>query len=328
MTKPVTFKAAGLQPQGVGHVISEAIMKNNHIKLLSVLVLCGWTLLSGCTSVNTFPAIARPGDTVSFMVGGSAQARMANVSATLTDASGQVFDLRALGLVRSVFNLRADGRAYGQHYSPYIDGNISWLFGHEPLQTMMVTDLPPTAAAGQATLSVAFSGVSDNSSGTGSAPFTVNFEIIPGIGASEQFKHLASNGDAPADFSRLETAPYARIGFAAGLTPIGAASLVIAFDNTVVSSTDLDLYVPESTVRDYTTNAFGKTQRMVYWRQDGQKLYVDIVAPQGIEPRYLQFFVVHPRGLTGSPAFSILSAQVYGTDGNAIAATPTLSYSP
>lgn len=304
-------------------------MKNNYIKRLSALGLCAWALLSGCTSVNTFPNIARPGDTVSVMIGGSAQARKANVSAVLTDASGQVFDLQALGKVRSVFNLRTDGRAVGQHYSPYLDSYVSWIFGHEPLQTVMVADLPATATVGQATLSVAFNGVNDNSSGAGN-PFTVQMEIIPGTGASEQFMRSALGGYQPVDFGRLEMAPHAQVNFGTGTTFIGAASLVIDFNETVVNPNDLNVYVPESTVRGDFLNpgAFGKTQRMVYWRQDGLKLYVDIIAPQGIDPRFLQLFVVHPTGLTSSPAFSIASAQVYGTDGNAIAVTPTLTYSP
>lgn len=304
-------------------------MKNNYIKLLSVLVLCAWVLLSGCTSVNTFPKIARAGDTVSFMVGGSAQARKGNVSAILTDASGQVFDLQALGKVRSVFNLRSDGRAVGQHYSPYLDSYVSWMYGHEPLQTVMVTDLPATATVGQAILSVAFNGVNDNSSGVESQ-FMVELEIVPGTGASEQFLHSALGGNQPVNFGRLETAPYAQVNFGTGATFIGAVSLVIDFNEAVVNPNDLNVYVPESTVRGNFLNpgAFGKTQRMVYWHQDGLKLYVDIIAPQGIDPRYLQLFVVHPLGLAGSPAFSILSAQVYGIDGSAIAVTPTLSYSP
>lgn len=304
-------------------------MKNNLIKPpkppMAALALCVWLTLSGCTGVNTFPNIARPGDTVSVMVGGSAQARKENVSATLTDAGGQVFNLQALGKVRSVFNLRSDGRSVGQHYSSYQDSVVSWLFGHEPLQTVMVTDLPTTATPGLATLSVALGGVTDNSSGVG-GPFNVQLEIIPGAGISEPFLHSMSSGNQPVDFSRMETAPYAKITLGTGTTFIGAASLVIDFDETIVNPNDLNVYVPESTVRG--SGAFGKTQRMVYWRQDGQKLYVDIIAPQGISQRYLQFYVVHPRGLSASPAFSILSAQVYGTDGNAITLTPTLSYSP
>jgi hypothetical protein len=291
--------------------------------------LCGGLLLSACTSINTFPNIARPGDTISFMVGGSAQARKENISVTLTDSGGHVFDLQALGRVRSVFNLRADGRAVGQHYSPFMDSYISWAFGHEPLQTVMVADLPGNAAPGLATLAVTLNGISDNSSGV-SSPFNVSLEIIPGSGGPEQFKHPTLGATPSVNFARLETAPNAKISFGTGSTPIGAASLVIDFDETAVNPNDLNLYVPESAVRGSFVNAgaFGMTQRMVYWHQDGQNLYVDIVAPQGIDPRYLQFYVVHPQGLAGSPAFNIVSAQVFGTDGNSVDVTPSLTYSP
>jgi hypothetical protein len=269
------------------------------------------------------------------MLGGSAQARKENVSVSLTDAGGRIFDLQALGLVRSVFNLRADGRAVGQHYSPYVDSYISWDSGHEPLQTVLVTDLPASATPGQATLTFALIGLNDNSSGTGNGPFTMSLEIIPGSGNVEQFIRQHFGTEVPVDFSQLETAPYSKISFGpesigSGATKIGAASITIGFDNNVVNSKDLNLYVPESTVRDPYVNpaVFGETQRMVYWHQDGQKLYVDIIAPQGIYPGFLQLYVVHPPGLTGSPAFNILSAQVYGTDGNSVAITPSLTYSP
>ena len=302
-------------------------MKNNYINLLGLIVLCGWTLLSGCTSVNTFPSIARPGDTVSVMVGGSEKANKSSVSATFTDATGQSWDLKALGLIRSVFNLRTDGRAYGSHYSTYSDSYVSWIFGHEPLQTVLVTDLPLAAAPGQGNLTISLNS-SDNSAGVAD-PFNVKLEIIPGSGMVDQFLTKRSGGNVPANFARLETAPNAKVAFGTGTTLIGAASLVVSFDPAVVNPKDLNIYVPESTVRGGgTTASFGKTQRMVYWHQDGVKLFVDIIAPQGIDPRYLQFFVVHPRGLVGSPAFSILSSQVFGTDGNVISIAPTLSYSP
>jgi hypothetical protein len=303
-------------------------MKYN-INIFGLFALCGGLFLSACTSVNTFPNIARPGDTVSFMVGGSALAKKENVSAILTDSGGQVFDLQALGRVRSVFNLRADGRAIGQHYSSYLNSYISWEFGHEPLQTVMVADLPINATSGQATLTVALNDINDNSSGVAN-PFTVSLEIIPGSGSPELFSHSELNTTPPVDFIQLETAPNAQIVFGTGSTPVGAASLVIDFDEASVNPNDLNVYVPESTVRGNfsTPGAFGKTQRMVYWHQDGQKLYVDIMAPQGIDPRYLQLYIVHPHGLTGSPSFNILSAQVYGTDGNPVAIAPVLTYSP
>ncbi|TCV83390.1 hypothetical protein [Sulfurirhabdus autotrophica] len=297
-------------------------------QLLGVFALCASTFFVGCTSLNTFPGIARPGDTISLMIGGSENARKDNVSVSFKDANGQNWDLKALGLVRSVFNLRTDGRAYGQHYSSYLDSYVSWIFGHEPLQTMLVTDLPLGVASGQGSLTVALNGISDNSSGA-SNPFNVGLEIISGNGNSDQFKHQVSSGSVSADFSKLEPAPNAKVKFS-GTTLIGAVSMIIDFDKTILNPNDLNIYVPESEVRKSSTtpDAFGKTQRMVYWHQDGQKLYVDIIAPQGIDPRYLQFFIVHPRGLSGSPAFSIISAQVYDISGNTITLQPTLTYFP
>lgn len=283
-------------------------------------------LLSGCVGVNTFPTIARPGDTVSLMIGGSEQVRKDNVSVTLTDASGKNWDLKSLGLVRSLFNLRTDGRAYKLHYSTNLNSNISWLFGHEPIQTVMVVDIPSTTSLGQASIQVGLNGVTDNSSGFSNPK--VNLQIISGIGNSNLLENRTAYGIQNADLTAFEPAPNAKITFGNGSMPIGAVSMIISFNSSVVNPNDLNIYVPEAIVRTDSTPVFGQTQRMVYWHQDGLNLYVDIIAPQGISPQYLQLFVVHPRGLATSPAFSILSSQVYGTDGNIIALQPTLSYFP
>lgn len=302
-------------------------MKKNYSKLLNVLVACIWAMLSGCTSVNTFPTIARPGDTVTLLIGGSEKAKKTDLSAIFTDASGHAWDLQALGLVRSVFDLRSDGRAYDLHYGSSNDKQFSWAYGHEPLQTVLVTDVPVGAAPGIGSLAIAYNNINDNSGGAGNT-FSMNLEIVPGTGAPSSFTyHHPVLGDQPVNFAKFEPAPHAKVIFPGGTTIIGAASLVISFDATVVNSNKFNIYVPEATVVG-TTSTFGQTQRMVYWHRDSSHLYVDIVAPQGIEARYLQLFVLHPRGLTGSPALNILSAQVYGTDGSAIIVTPTLTYSP
>ena len=291
--------------------------------LLSALLV-----LPACTSVNTFPMIARAGDTVSVMVGGSEQARKATMNVTLTDANGQTWDLKSLGLVRSVFELRADGRAYGMHYSPYLDSDISWTFGHEPVQTVLVTDLPTNVSAGQATLNISLN-VPDNSSGIAD-PFSVKLEIVPGAGSPDQFlRRNPGVGPTPVDFSRLEPAPHAKISFANGVI-IGAASLKVSFNSAVLNGNDINVYSPEAIVRGnaVTTGAFGATQRMIYWHQDGQNLYLDIVAPQGVDGKYLKMYVMHPAGLSGSPNFTLTGATVYGIDGSPIATTPALQYFP
>lgn len=301
------------------------VRRNTQWLAVLSLLLAG---LPACTGVNTFPTIARAGDTVSVMVGGSEKARMGTMDVALRDAASQTWDLKALGLVRSVFNLRTDGRAYGAHYSPYADSYISWSYGHEPVQTVLVTDLPASAAPGPATLTVT-PHVTDNSSGA-AEPFTIDLEIVAGTGESDQFWRRSGSGSATVDFARLEPAPHAKISFGSGSQAIGAASLTVDFDETVLNPNDINVYCPESAVRGNFVNpgAFGKTQRMVYWRQDGQKLYVDVVAPQGIEARYLQLFVVHPRGLSGAVDFSLSSTAVYDISGNAISLTPAMEYFP
>jgi hypothetical protein len=293
-------------------------------KILSIGMLFLLAGLTACTSVNTFPRMARAGDTVSIMIGGTEKARKESVNVTLKDINGQTWDLKALGLVRSVFNLRMDGRAEGLHYSSDLDSDISWILGHEPVQTVMVADLPANVAPGAATLTFSLN-AADNSSGIAD-PFSVKLEIIPGSGSPDQFlrKDSLSGTKPPAELGKLEPAPHAKISFASG-SVIGAASLKISFNSAVLNGNDINIYTPESTVRD---SAFGATQRMVYWRQDGQNLYVDIVAPQGVNGKYLQLFVIHPKGLSGSPGLALTDAKVYGVDGSVISAPPTLQYYP
>lgn len=295
---------------------------------MALLAIAWLTGLAGCTAVNTFPVAARSGDTISVMVGGSEQARKTTIGATLTDSAGGVWDLQALGRVRSVFNLRADGRAYGMHYSAYLDSYFPWSMGHEPVQTVLVADLPVGLPIGNATLTVRLN-ATDNSSGI-SDPTNIKIEILPGTGTSNDFARKAGgNSTIAADLQALEPAPHAKLTFGTG-TVIGAASLVIDVDQSVVNMDDLNVYVPESTVRGSFSSpgAFGDKQRMVYWHQDGDRLYIDIIAPQGIDSRYLQAFVVHPRGLSGSPNFTIVSAAVYDINGQPISVTPQLAYYP
>jgi len=303
------------------------VTKFSRIRLL-VLYIFGVLVIQGCTAVASFPTVARAGDTVSVMVGGTERARKETISVTLTDVNSQDWDLQALGSVRSVFNLRADGRAEGSHYSSYLDSFISWSEGHEPVQTVLVVNIPAGVPAGDAYLTVnPF--VNDDSSGI-TSPYTINVEIIPGIGSNDDLlRQNASGPNLAVDFTKLEPAPHAKIDF--GITDgvtIGAVSLVVDFDESVVSPDDINVYFPESNVRGsfVSTGSFGETQRMIYWRQDGQQLYIDVVAPQGIKQAYLMMYLMHPRGLSASPNFNIISSKIYDVNGSEITLVPTLEY--
>jgi hypothetical protein len=266
------------------------------------------------------------------MMGGSENARTDTVSVILTQGSNQ-WDLQALGLVRSVFNLRPDGVAAGAHYSPYERTFVSWTFGHEPVQTVLVVDLP-TAAMGlvDGSASVEVNSNATDDSGGIPRPVSIQLEIIPGTGSPDDFaRQDPLLGTAAAQLSDLEPAPYAKVSFGLGTETIGAASLVIDFDENVVNPDDINVYVPEATVRGSFTQvgAFGDKQRMVYWHQDGQQLYLDFLAPQGIQQKYLMAYVMHPPGVS-NPGFMLLSATLYDVNGNeiSISGQPTLTYFP
>lgn len=295
-----------------------------------VFLIIVLAVLNACTAVSSFPTIARAGDTVSIMVGGTEQARKDTISVSLTDSNGGVWNLQALGKVRSVFNLRADAKAKGTHYSSYLESYISWSSGHEPVQTVLVVDLPVEIPAGNAYFTIN-THVSDNSSGIGS-PFNVNIEVLPGLGKSDDFlRQDFSSGSMPVNFEKLEPAAHAKINFPSqDSTLIAAASLVVDFDETVVDPADLNVYVPEAIVRGSFTNkgSFGETQRMVYWRQDGNRLFIDIVSPQGIKPVFLKVYIVHPDGLTAAPGFFLAESRVYDINGSEIFVQPVLDYMP
>jgi hypothetical protein len=305
------------------------VHKNNDtaglVCLLPAGLLAALLFLQGCAAVHTFPTVARAGDTVSVLVGGSAQARKEQASVVLTDAQGMHWDLQSLGLVRSLFNVRSDGRALGLLDAGPLEAISPWAFGHEPLQTVLVTDLPDSLPAGMASLSVQLN-VSDNSSGA-SQVMTMGLEIIPGAAQPDTFDYLnvGAGGVAAANFARLEPAPHAEVKFGAGTEVIGAATLRIDFDPGTLEAKDLNVYVPELLSRDMA-GGFGSAQRMVYWRAEAGQLQVDIIAPQGIAAMFLKLYVLHASA--GNPGFHLAAASFYDTAGFPMLLPAQLQYFP
>ena len=194
-----------------GPLLNTTFAFRQYILLIPLL-----SLVYGCTAVNTFPTVARQGDTVSVMVGGSEKANKNTISATMSDSDNVVWDLVSLGLVRSVFNLRADGLSSGYHYSNYFDIENPWRSGHEPIQTVLVFDVPVGAAEGASTLSINLN--TDDDSSAIDQPFAISLEVLPTlIGSQDNFDRQNFDGSQiPIDFSSLEAAPYAKISFGTG----------------------------------------------------------------------------------------------------------------
>ena len=293
-------------------------------------------LFQGCTGINTFPTIARPGDTVTMMLGGSEQVSKDTIDVTLVQGSS-TWNLadpngdsdRSDSKIRSVFEVRTDGRARGLNYNNGQTMNQIWAFGHEPVQSMMIVDLPPDVQPGEAFLHIAHN-VTDNSSSTPTS-FDIALTIVdvPGTsGASDSFLRTTTSGAVGANLSELEPAPHAKVSFGPYGQAIYAASLEVDFDETVVTPTDLNVYIPEAIIG----GTLGSNQRMAYWRQDGDKVYIDIIAPNSIKSQYLKVYIMHPPGVTADPAFILSNATFYdqnGVDVTYLAGfTETLEYFP
>jgi len=67
---------------------------------------------------------------------------------------------------------------------------------------------------------------------------------------------------------------------------------------------------------------------MVYWRHDADKIFIDIIAPQGINPGYLQVYLIYPPSVIGNPNFSIIKEDVYKIDGSTLAINSKISHYP
>ena len=118
----------------------------------------------------------------------------------------------------------------------------------------------------------------------------------------------------------LEPAPHGKISFGPYGQQFNAVSLEVDFDETNVSPTSLNVYIPEVVIG----GALGANQRMAYWRQDGDKLYIDIISPDSISTQFLKVYVMHPRGIT-TPGFAINSATFYDQNGLDITATASIT---
>ena len=282
-------------------------------------------ILQGCTGITTFPSIARPGDSLAIMLGGSEQVNKDNIDVTLIQGASS-WDLadpngdldRSDSMIRSVFEVRTDGRAEGLIYNNPSTMTQIWTFGHEPVQSIMIVDLPTDVLPGAAQLNVTIN-TPDNASGV-NLNFNIDLTVvdIPGsTGASDPFDMRTVLGTVGANLGDLEPAPHAKISFTPLNKLVYAVSIEIDFNEIVVAPDDLHVYIPEAIVG----GSLGANQRMAIWHQDGDRLYIDIIAPGGIQSRYLKIYVMHPSSVTLDPGFMLGSIIFYDQDGNDVTST-------
>lgn len=181
-------------------------------------------LLSGCAGVQTFPNVARSGDTVAVAAGWKQDFARENLIVTITAADGMTIVYPPGDpTVRAVINFYPDplsslivsdrteqdltvgARTYANMIGTiYTGSDPDWW------QTTVFIDLPPGLAPGPATVTVA------NSLG---ASATTALEIIPGAGTPAIFNAELNGPLQPGQLAALERVAHYTVRFSGGSLP-------------------------------------------------------------------------------------------------------------
>jgi len=274
--------------------------------LKNVMLLIGGLFLilsTGCTAIQTFPISARAGDTVTLGVGYDVlmeRRLMSRADTTVTIVKDDL-TYSVTPTLRAVLQLFPDPNSKIANYSG-IWLSLPSLAG-DPFETVVAFDLPADIPTGIYNVTV--------SSPHLFTDFTSTLEVIPGTGGSNPF---TDNGGFNRDLTDLERVPAVKVALDPGYI-VGALSMVIDFDETVLSPSGINVQLPRYVLGQ---GKFQETERMLSWGDDGSTLTINILCPRGVSSDYLDFDILYPAG-TPDPAMTILSQKVYDIDGNEIA---------
>jgi len=296
------------------------IGKQSNILTYALLILA-FFILHGCTSLQTFPGVARAGDTITLAVGSAdgMTKQAANTTAIYVSDAGGLYPLT----IRSVFNLYPDkkSRLYTSTSAtlPVIDSS-----DHEAWQTVMVIDLPTDLPLGTGSIQIdSVAKFPTVSSHINDVP--ISLEIVNGAGASSVFTYEFGFGASQVgDLSLLEPLPHAQVTPPSDNTYYGAIELRLTLPTTAeVPLTEEHVRV----VLDDMTPSTVSNRNMV-WGIDNNELVVMLMSPNGflqtIESRLS--IVLLPRfSFTSVPAITRLS--FFDVNGDPVAGAIPSDYS-
>ncbi len=285
-------------------------------RYFAVLMLIS-AALSACTGVNTFTTAARPGETIALAIGRQSSLKRANVTVTITPATGSAVVYPPLDpRVRSILNLYPDPvsnaivrqrtdnpTSVGFPIEQFItNGDPDWW------QTFMLVDLPTGIAPGIATISITdtFGAIIAPSSVevlTGSSqrnPFNINYvgNIFSVDSASPQLR-------APKDFER-------------------ASQYVVEFTgDTIPHAVQIEFIHTSSVGAAYVINPRGDLKN-VTWSDDGSNLKVFITPSTGLTTTQIKDFKFYVAGgLTGLSQTYLKAYDQLGVPVSGVTATIT-----
>ena len=285
-------------------------MMQYHIRKPFLFIFFIVFLLQGCVATQSFPTVARGGDTITLAVGSPDGMTKANTTAQfVSDVDGSTIALS----IRSIIRLRPDQTSNLALFDSIVNAQ-DYYTGHSQWLSVIVVDLPEGLTIGQGRIDV----ISTATYGTlpvGINEIPVSIEIIEGTGIRNEFTYNNNfGGVGPGNLSSLEALPQVVI------RPPHLTQTVF------LAAAEIKVYIPVGSVPDqalrivaddfYTKNSQDQVQ--MNWSRSGDDFTVNFISPTAMmEPKQLRFSVVLRPGNTfvTEPGPSVVSVKLYDING-------------
>ncbi len=290
-------------------------------------------VLQSCVAIQSFPTVARSGDTVTLAVGSPDGMTKGNTTAEFV-SNDPAFPASVNLEIRSIFKLRPDNTSQIGTFNSAVSV-ISSFSSHGPWLSVIVIDLPPGLPLGAGVINVTTEGVYKLDPDVNTVP--IGIEILEGTGAPATFAYDDGFiGIQPGALSALEPLqqvvirpPFAE-NSAFPYGGIGAVEFKVNVAMRQISDgspvTDLNVRV----VADDMPFRNGKSHVTTDWFRDGDEITVIFLSSTG-DMSYFQtrFSVVmsnHPNfEYVQSPVPAITSVKFYDVDGELLTGMPGIS---
>ncbi len=285
------------------------ILRQRLFFLIGLFILVQF--ISGCSGVQTYPAFARAGDTVSVAAGWKQDFSRDNILVIITPSTGsQILYLPGDPAIRAIINFYPDpvsslivSTETGQELTPYATtyaGLINSTFTNgdkDWWQTSVFVDLPDTLPIGATTIEI---------STTSGETATSTFEIIDGVGQPELFQAELNGPLLPYQLESMERVQNYQVLFDSLIIPY---AIQVEFSHLP----DLD---NGGSGKAYVVNPRGDLKN-VSWSDDGTNLKVLIVPTQAKYLATTKDFKFYVAG--GISGLVISSVTAVDSTGNPVA---------
>lgn len=288
--------------------------------ILSILVL------QGCVGFQSFPHIARGGDTITLAAGSYDGMNKANTTALFisdVDASSVALP------IRSIIKIRPDNTSEIATFDNIYTGNIEYYNSHSPWLSIIIVDLPQGLTVGTGKIHITTTSRLDLGANVNNYP--IKIDIIDGVGNADGFDYYSGGfGKTSGNIARLEPMQQVVIRppvitdgwFNAGF--YGAAEIKVSVPTQKIGGGDITASSLKIVLDDmfYTHNA---SQTHMIWSRNGDVYTIYYVSPTARMRFYstrVSLVLRSGNEFLGTP--QLLSVKYYDANGALITdSTPT-----